>query len=383
MPKNSRRKKDARQRAARHGERYTRALRAARSTVTTAEIQAGPTVESESDAAAWERDLDLIRAVQQLVEARGWVVPSFARDDLDDAGRAATIEVCWDYLAAFTGPSIVGDRLEDYLDDLDDDLAEDRPQGPQCSFSWDSDTGFVVVVQTAGNWRGCRHHRTVRHTLPMNQETTAQLPQLLDAVESAARMIDPARLLACTLEGPCGARARHRAAARDRADAWRSAMADAWEKLPLVKKAELLAWEEEHLGREDETFGTGDWPDWIPLIGPRPRLGGPEADDPDPDLLPVRSPDNDGVPVDLLRPALERRDLSAGAAGLWSMLVSYYWCCEADRTITQLHEHRPQDAAETDALLGELAAVGMVTISGDDVVTINPEHLGELAPIQT
>jgi hypothetical protein len=99
--------------------------------------------------------------------------------------------------------------------------------------------------------------------------------------------------------------------------------------------------------------------------------------------VPVRSPNNDGVPVDLLRPALERRDISAGAAGLWSMLVSYYWCCADDRTITQLHEHRPQDAAETNTLLAELAAVGMVTISADGVVTINPEHLGELAPIQT
>lgn len=80
MPKNSRRKKDARKRAARHGERYTRALRAARSTVTTADTQVGATTGSEGDAAAWERDLDRIQAVQQLMEARGWAVPPFARD---------------------------------------------------------------------------------------------------------------------------------------------------------------------------------------------------------------------------------------------------------------------------------------------------------------
>jgi hypothetical protein len=65
------------------------------------------------------------------------------------------------------------------------------------------------------------------------------------------------------------------------------------------------------------------------------------------------------------------------------MLVSYYWCCEDDRTIAQLHEHRPQDRVETDELLAELAAVGMVTISASGVVTINPDHLGELAPAQT
>lgn len=65
------------------------------------------------------------------------------------------------------------------------------------------------------------------------------------------------------------------------------------------------------------------------------------------------------------------------------MLVSYYWSCEPDRTITQLHEHRPQDAAETDQLLAELAAVDMVTISAFGVVMINPDHLGELAPVQT
>lgn len=89
------------------------------------------------------------------MEARGWAVPPVARDQLDDAGRAATMDVCWDYPAAFGAPSIVGDRLEEYLDDdLDDDLAEDRPRGPECSFSWDAGTGFVVVVETAGNWRG-------------------------------------------------------------------------------------------------------------------------------------------------------------------------------------------------------------------------------------
>ncbi len=62
------------------------------------------------------------------------------------------------------------------------------------------------------------------------------------------------------------------------------------------------------------------------------------------------------------------------------MLVSYYWSCEADRTITQLHDHRPHDAAETDELLAALTAVDMITVSPFGVVTINPDHLGELTP---
>ena len=60
----------------------------------------------------------------------------------------------------------------------------------------------------------------------------------------------------------------------------------------------------------------------------------------------------------------------------------FYWCGEDDRTITQLHEHRPEDRVETDELLAELAAIGMVTISAAGVVTINPDHLGELAPAE-
>lgn len=96
------------------------------------------------------------------------------------------------------------------------------------------------------------------------------------------------------------------------------------------------------------------------------------------------SPDNDGVPIDVLRPVMERRDLSLGASGLWAMLVSYYWSCEDNRTVAQLHEHRPQDAAETDTLLAELSGAGLVEVlsapSGEQVVSINPDALGVARP---
>lgn len=322
MPKNSRRKRAVRQRAARHGERYTRALRATDPTGTPPTERAAAEPEAEFDAAAWQRDLELIQAVQQLVEARGWTVGPYAREEVDDDGRAMTADVYWDYPAAFSGPSIAGDRYEDYLDELGEDLAEDHPRGPECHFSSDSDTGFVVAVETAGNSQGCRHHRIVGHTVAMDATTVARLPQLLDAVESAARAVDPARLLACTMAGPCGARARRRAARRSRQSAWTAAMLEAGEQFSPEKMAELLAWEDEHLGRntgpDGRSFGTSDWPGWVPLIGPPPWREDPATDDPDPDLVPVRSPDNDGVPVDLLRPALERRDISLGAAGLWA-----------------------------------------------------------------
>jgi hypothetical protein len=69
-----------------------------------------------------------------------------------------------------------------------------------------------------------------------------------------------------------------------------------------------------------------------------------------------------------------------GSLGLWSMLVSYYWSSEANRTVKQLHEHRPQDAAETDDLVQELSAVGLVRVvpraDGELVVSINVDALG-------
>lgn len=396
MTKNSRRKNDARQRAAHHSEPYTRALRATRVALDIEEAAPG----SAFEIATWKRDLARMRAVQQLVQARGWVVAPIAQEAFDTAGRAVTADAFFDYPAAFSAPSITGDRFDDYLDDLDEDLAEDGPRRPVCGFGRTDAGGLTVVVETAGNWQGCRHHRVVAHTVALNApdspdspdfpgalppDATTALPPLLDTVESTARELDPARLLACTLEGPCGARARRRAERRHRHLAYSRAMVEAGKKFSAEEMAELLAWEREHLGGrtlgpDGDPLGTSDWPGWIPLIGPPPWNEAPESDDPVPDLLPTRSLHNDGVPIDLLRPIFERRDLSSGAIGLWSMLVSYYWSCEADRTITQLHDHRPQDAAETDQLLAELAAAGMVTVSPFGVVTINPDHLGELAP---
>jgi hypothetical protein len=96
------------------------------------------------------------------------------------------------------------------------------------------------------------------------------------------------------------------------------------------------------------------------------------------------SPDNDGVPIDVLRPVMDRSDLSIGARGLWAMLVSYYWSREDNRSVDQLHEHRPQDAAETDALLEELATADLVVVhaapDGSRIVSIDPAGLGTVGP---
>ncbi|ODU05883.1 MAG: hypothetical protein ABS81_06345 [Pseudonocardia sp. SCN 72-86] len=92
------------------------------------------------------------------------------------------------------------------------------------------------------------------------------------------------------------------------------------------------------------------------------------------------SPDNDGVPINVLRPVMDRCDLSIGGRGLWAMLVSYYWSCEANRSVDQLHEHRPQDVEETDALLEELVGVGLIEVitapDGERIVSINADALG-------
>ena len=175
-------------------------------------------------------------------------------------------------------------------------------------------------------------------------------------------------------------------------------MVEAGRGLSEVEMAELRAWEDTHLGGlvlgpDGEPFGTSDWPGWIPPIGAPPwrepsATDGPDdpdgpadnVDDVDPGPVPVPSPDNDGVPVDLLRPTLDHGTVSLGAAGLWTMLVSYYWSCEDDRTITELHEHRPDNVVETDELLAELSAAGMVTVSAEGVVSIDPDHLGVIGP---
>lgn len=107
--------------------------------------------------------------------------------------------------------------------------------------------------------------------------------------------------------------------------------------------------------------------------------GGPGEESSAPTNL-APSPGNDGVPTDVLRPVLDRRDLSMGARGLWMILVSYYWNCEDNRTVDQLHEHRPQDADETDVLLAELDEAGLIEVltasSGERIVSINPDALG-------
>jgi len=355
MPRNSRRKRDARQRAARKGERYTRALRIVGSV--------GPTLppdepgEATAGADTWERDIERMRIVQRLLESRGWVVGPYALDGVDDNGLAISPDISWDYPSAFGGRA--------YDKHHEDD---DHPRQPVCTFFWSRATkAMSVVVETAGNWQGCGRHRTVRYALPVTDQGVPGLRELLAQVEEAALAMNPAPLIACTAHGRCGEHSQRRADGRRRKLAWYQAMTNAYSAMTEQQRADLEAWEHEHLGRDDEV-GTSDWPGWIPLIGAPPR--------PDP----VPSPENDGVPVDILRPVLDRRDLSIGAKGLWSMLVSYHWCCEPDRTVAQLHEHRPQEIAETDELVQELADASLVRISpradGEHVVSIDTDALG-------
>lgn len=389
MPKNSRRKKSARQRAARRGENYTRALRAVGETRSWPEHVATASPDAAHDEASWAQDLLQIRRVQEVVEARGWVVSRYAHEEFDDDGRAATMDVCWDYPAASSATAAtLAHRLPGGLED-------DYPRAPECSVGWDERLGLVVKVQTAGNWGGCRRHRTDLHIVPIAEAEAAthhRLRRLLATVERAARAVDPELLIDCTSRGPCGRRAHERAARRNSINVWTGKMVEVARRFSAEEMAELQAWDDEHLGgrvlkSDGEPFGTSDWPGWVPLIGPapwdeRPTPDGSETDAPDPGPIPVPSPDNDGVPIDLLRPVLNGRGVSAGACGLWGMLVSYYWSCEDDRTVTQLHEHQPDDITETDTLLSELVAAGMITISASGMVTINPDELGVISPPQ-
>ncbi|WP_226366982.1 hypothetical protein [Pseudonocardia sp. ICBG162] len=377
MPSNHRRKRDTRRRAARHGERYTRAHRVSSLAGAPGDLPTGPA--EELDATEWQRDLYRIRALQQVVEGRGWVRASYALEDFDDDGHATTVDVCWDYPAAVAAPPAVRDQLPP-------DLREDDPCDPECSVQWTPELGLVARIRTAGNWGGCGLHRTDVHTVPLDGSAALRLARLLAAVERAARATDPGPLVDCTLRGACGQRAAERSAHRERIDSWTGALVEAARNFSPETMAELSAWEDEHLGRtvgpDGDTVGTSDWPGWIPLVGPPPWHRDPTADAADRDPVPVPAPDNDGVPIDLLRPVLDQQSLSAGAQGLWAMLVSFYWCCEDDRTVTQLHEHGPDSTTEIDMVLGELTAAGMVTVTAHGVVSIDPDHLGVIGPPQ-
>ena len=259
MPKNSRRKKDARSRAVGKGERYTRALRQTSHSEGSARTTAEPSLEVELD--TWEADLERIWAVQRFVESRGWVVGPYVLDGVDEHGRAISGEVSWDYAPAFGGvsfdPQDPGDETEDY------------PLQPEVAFTWDPATdGMSVVVQTAGNAGGCEQHRTGRHVLLVTEHSAPGLRELLEVIEESARSMDPAPLLDCTAQGPCGGHARERAERREQGLAWFHAMGEAFDNMSQQKRAELQAWEDEHLGTGD--LGTGDWPGWEPLIGARP-----------------------------------------------------------------------------------------------------------------
>ncbi len=196
MPKNSRRKKDTRKRAARQRERYMRALRSARASQASPDISPA-TAEDPYDLSAGLADIHL---VQRLVEARGWVVSPFADDQLDANGRARSTEIMWDYAPAFGG-------IE--LDDEDEDVV---PLKPTCRVSWDGPFGpGWVEISTAGNWGGCAEHRTVRLRVPLTEAgIVGQLPPLLAEVEQPARLLNATPYLECLAAGPCREQWRQR-----------------------------------------------------------------------------------------------------------------------------------------------------------------------------
>lgn len=197
MPKNSRRKKAVRQQAVRKGERYMRAWRS-----TSAPLPRGN--QEPPTAAGLEVDypaigFEPIHRIQRLVQARGWVVVEDSH--LDGRGMARSTEIMWDYAPAFGG-------VEFDEEDVDEDVL---PMKPNCRFRWDSpfDDGWIVI-ETAGNWEGCEQHRIIHHKLRFTEAGIAELPGLLDRVESPARGMDAERLTECLANGPCADLVRQR-----------------------------------------------------------------------------------------------------------------------------------------------------------------------------
>jgi hypothetical protein len=256
MTKNSRRKQAARQRAARTGESYTRARRA-----TDPSSQEPPpdavegTTSSELDEIP--EDFEDIHRIQRLVESRGWIVGPYCADDLDDDGLATILDVQWEYPAAFGGTQY-------------DDDGDDAPCRPTCGFSWEAGSDIQwITVDTAGNWKGCATHSTIRRTLPLTEAGIGRLPQLLAEIEEHARSMDLAPLIKCSASGPCAELIAQRDEEQKRHLVWLEAQIDAYDTvLTEQQRAEFHAWEKANT--DGHSVSTADWPGWIPLIGEPP-----------------------------------------------------------------------------------------------------------------
>ena len=196
MPKNSRRKKQTRQRAARKGERYTRASRNL-----TATTQAPPRPPFPILADRWYRAdlgdddnvLHDVQQVQQVVESRGgWVLSSFGGQYVDAHGRAGTTGIMWEFVAAFGGAEL-------------DDEEDVELQKPTVSLG-----GDWIVIETGGNWGGCPAHTAARLEWPWTERGLAKLPEFLALVEEIYGPIDPRPFIDCLADGPCAELAHQR-----------------------------------------------------------------------------------------------------------------------------------------------------------------------------
>jgi hypothetical protein len=114
---------------------------------------------------------------------------------------------------------------------------------PTCGFSWADDRDDEwIVVETAGNWRGCEQHRTVRHTLPLTEAGVVQLPRVLAEVEEHARLLDAEPFVKCIGDGLCAVEVGRRAAERDRILECQKALVRVYEEdLTEQQRADLHA----------------------------------------------------------------------------------------------------------------------------------------------
>ena len=195
MPKNSRRKKQTRQRAVRKGERY---VRASRNLTATTQVPPRPQLPTLAD--RWYRAtlgdddnvLHDVLQVQRVVESRGWVLPSFGGQYVDAHGMARTTEIMWEFAAAFGGAELDGDE-------------DVEPQKPTVSLG-----GDWIVIDTGGNWGGCPAHAAARLEWPWTERGLAKLPEFLVLVEEIYGPIDPRPFIDCLADGPCAELAHQR-----------------------------------------------------------------------------------------------------------------------------------------------------------------------------
>ncbi len=129
------------------------------------------------------------KRIHDFLVARNWALD---RAEVKANGVPSDPEARWDYRATF------GDTVINQVSDV-------TPTPLSCHIDLDGDD-TVLIVETAGNFRGCPAHevREVYRVVVNGGFDPTMLGPILDGLEPAAQALDPHDLVECLFFGPCG-----------------------------------------------------------------------------------------------------------------------------------------------------------------------------------